>query len=409
MNSRHRDTRIHHRPGTPAGRRGAAHALIASMLIAFGMTIAFSIDFAYMQLVRTELRTATDAAAKAGAENLARTRDPDQAVAAAVQFASLNKVGGRDFQIRPSDVILGQAVAGQNGQWTFNPGMSPYNAVQVQSKVGGGGVFSQVELFFKSLTGRDGFSTSAKATAGRQDIEICLCLDRSQSMILRSDSNTYPSGNPLLYPRSYYPSTALQYDHSPPHPSLSRWSALRDAITVFLDEAGAAQSPPRTSLVTWSSATRQSYYPRLSSTDYTCDIPLPNASTFTWSSNRTAVADRMTALSAGPLIGNTKLSEGIDEAVRVLTGSNSLVQSNKVIILFTDGLWANCRHPEDAARDAASAGVVIHCVSMLTGSQTVLRNIASITGGSYNEATNAEQLRTTFRNLARTVSIVLTE
>jgi hypothetical protein len=46
---------------------------------------------------------------------------------------------------------------------------------------------------------------------------------------------------------------------------------------------------------------------------------------------------------------------------------------------------------------------------MLTGSQTVLRNIASITGGSYNEATNAEQLRTTFRNLARTVSIVLTE
>jgi Mg-chelatase subunit ChlD len=117
----------------------------------------------------------------------------------------------------------------------------------------------------------------------------------------------------------------------------------------------------------------------------------------------------MTSLSSGPLIGNTKLSDGIDEAVRVLTGSNSLVQSNKVIILFTDGVWANCRHPEDAARDAASAGVVIHCVSMLTVSQTVLRNIASITGGSYNEATNAEQLRTTFRNLARTVSIVLTE
>jgi uncharacterized membrane protein len=90
------------------------------MLVAFGITIAFSIDYAYMQLIRTELRTATDAAAKAGAENLARTRDPDQAVAAAVQFASLNKVGGRDFQIRPNDVVLGQAVAGQNGQWNFN-------------------------------------------------------------------------------------------------------------------------------------------------------------------------------------------------------------------------------------------------------------------------------------------------
>ncbi|MFN5197614.1 MAG: vWA domain-containing protein [Planctomyces sp.] len=409
MKSKRLNRQVCHHPHAASDRRGAAHALIASMLVAFGITIAFSIDYAYMQLIRTELRTATDAAAKAGAENLARTRDPDQAVAAAVQFASLNKVGGRDFQIRPNDVVLGQAVAGQNGQWNFNAGMSPYNAVQVQSKVGGSGIFSQVELFFKTLTGRDGFSTSAKATAGRQEIEICLCLDRSQSMILRSDSNAYPSGNPLLYPRSYYPSTAIQNDHSPPHPSLSRWAALRDAINVFLDEAGAAQSPPRTSLVTWSSAARQSYFPRLSSTDVSCDIPLPNASTFTWSSNRTAVADRMTSLSSGPLIGNTKLSDGIDEAVRVLTGSNSLVQSNKVIILFTDGVWANCRHPEDAARDAASAGVAIHCVSMLTGSQTVLRNIASITGGSYNEATNAEQLRTTFRNLARTVSIVLTE
>lgn len=403
--------RINRQEFNHADRRGAAHALIASMLVVFGITIAFSIDYAYMQLIRTELRTATDAAAKAGAENLASTRDPDQAVAAAMQFASLNKVGGRDFQIRSSDVILGQAVAGQNGQWTFNPGTSPYNAVQVKSNVGGTGIFSQVELFFESLTGQEGFSTKAQATAGRQDIEICLCLDRSQSMILRSDGNAYPltPANPLLYPRSYYPSTSFQYDHSPPHPSLSRFAALRDGISVFLDEAGAAQSPPRTSLVTWSSAARQSYYPRLTSTDVTCEIPLPSAATFNWSSNRNAISDRMTALSAAPLIGNTKMSDGIDEAVRVLTGSNGLVQSSKVIILFTDGVWANCRNPEDAARDAANAGIVIHCVSLLTGTQTVLRNIATITGGSYTEASNAEQLRTTFRNLARTVSIVLTE
>jgi hypothetical protein len=117
----------------------------------------------------------------------------------------------------------------------------------------------------------------------------------------------------------------------------------------------------------------------------------------------------MQALSNGPLIGGTKLSNGIDEAVLTLTGSNSLVQSNKIIILFTDGMWENCRPPEDAARDAANAGVVIHCVSLLTGSQQVLRNIATITGGSYTEASNATQLRTTFQNLARAVSIVLTD
>ena len=31
-------------------RRGAAHALIAAMLIVFGITVAFSIDFAYIHL-----------------------------------------------------------------------------------------------------------------------------------------------------------------------------------------------------------------------------------------------------------------------------------------------------------------------------------------------------------------------
>lgn len=390
-------------------RRGAAHALIAAMLIVFGITVAFSIDFAYMQLVRTELRSATDSAAKAGAENLARTRDPDQAIAAAVQFASLNKVGGRNFQIRPSDVILGQAIASLEGRWTFQPGITPYNAVRVQSKVGGAGIFAPVDLFFQSLTGKPAFSTTAQATAGRQDVEICLCLDRSMSMSLRADGFTYAAGNPLLYPRSYYPSTALQNDCSPPHPTLSRWAALRDAVNIFLTEAGSVQSPPRTSLVTWSSSMRQAYYPRLTSTEVTREVALPTATNFNWTSNRDAITQRMQALSNGPLIGGTKLSNGIDEAVLTLTGSNSLVQSNKIIILFTDGMWENCRPPEDAARDAANAGVVIHCVSLLTGSQQVLRNIATITGGSYTEASNATQLRTTFQNLARAVSIVLTD
>ena len=52
-------------------RRGAAHILITVMLLAFLVTGAMAIDFAYMQLIRTELRTATDAAAKAGACDIA--------------------------------------------------------------------------------------------------------------------------------------------------------------------------------------------------------------------------------------------------------------------------------------------------------------------------------------------------
>ena len=58
-------------------RRGAMIVMIAIMLVAFLVTLALSIDIAYMQLTRTELRTATDAAARAGAEALSREQDVD--------------------------------------------------------------------------------------------------------------------------------------------------------------------------------------------------------------------------------------------------------------------------------------------------------------------------------------------
>ena len=53
--------------GAAQDRRGAAHVLIAVMILAFLVSGAMAVDFAYMQLIRTELRSATDAAAKAGA------------------------------------------------------------------------------------------------------------------------------------------------------------------------------------------------------------------------------------------------------------------------------------------------------------------------------------------------------
>lgn len=55
--------------------------LICLMLVAFMVTVIFSVDVAYMQLVKSELRTATDAAAKAAAEALSRTQDVNAAIA----------------------------------------------------------------------------------------------------------------------------------------------------------------------------------------------------------------------------------------------------------------------------------------------------------------------------------------
>ncbi len=47
------------------------------MMIVFLATVAFSVDVAYMQLSKVQLRTATDAAARAAGESLSREQDLD--------------------------------------------------------------------------------------------------------------------------------------------------------------------------------------------------------------------------------------------------------------------------------------------------------------------------------------------
>src|SRR5690349_17552477 len=77
-----------------APRTGGMLALIAICLPLFIIAAAFAVDVAYMQLARTELRTATDAAARAGAKTLSMSQNQTTARAAAVAAAAKNKVAG---------------------------------------------------------------------------------------------------------------------------------------------------------------------------------------------------------------------------------------------------------------------------------------------------------------------------
>lgn len=392
-------------------RRGAAHVLIAAMLFTFLVAAAWMVDVAYMQLVRTELRTATDAAAKAGAEALARLQNGDAAKNAAVYYASQNKVGGKSFQISPSDVTLGRVTGQNNGTWTFTANATPFNSVRVNAKIGNGGATPAIPLFFGTALGHGTFSTSQQATAGQQEVEVCLCLDRSGSMMfdMTGEEYSYTSNNPLLFPSSHYPSTMYRNFCSPPHPTTCRWAELMRAITIFLNEAGQFQYPPRTALVTWSSAYTLPYYPRYSYTTVDTDLALPAQANFSWSSNRSSIESALALRTSRPVAGGTNLSAGLDRAVQVLTGNNGRPLSNKVIILLTDGVWNAGRDPVLAAQDAAAAGITVHIVSMLTGTQASLTQAAAITGGQYYATSNATQLQQAFRDLARSLPIVLTD
>lgn len=151
------------------------------------------------------------------------------------------------------------------------------------------------------------------------------------------------------------------------------------------------------------------YYPYTSYTLVDTDYDLPASGSFNWSTNRTAVENVIATRSTRAIGGGTTCSAGIDRAVQVLTGTNGRALSNKVIILLTDGQWNAGRDPVLAAQDAAAAGITIHCVSMLTSTQSTLTQVASITGGQYYATQNAAQLQQAFRDLAKQLPIVLTD
>lgn len=405
-------------PKSPVSpRRGAAQVMIALMLFVFAIMSAFMIDFAYMQLIRGQARMVADSAARAGAEALVRTRDPNLAVQAAMDIAGRNEVGGRPFALSSSDVVLGQSIAASNGTWDFTPGAMPYNSVRVTSRVRHDSPFGAAPLFFGGVTGIDDFQTRAQATAGEQPVEICLCLDRSLSMSQEAIvSFRWPAGNDLLYPLFHYNgSLAACYQHSPPHRSISRWAVLRSALDIFFQECAKAVNPPRVALVTFSSTATQIRHPFLTYSTTSVDVPMPTGAGVTWESNLSQLQTAISNRSNLPLAGSTNTVAGLQDAVNVCTGATGRVQARKVIILMTDGAHDAGASPVPAANNAAAAGITVHCVSMLLARQTALEQVAAITGGKYYvtglSSTSSQQsfteLQAAFKDIANQIPIVL--
>lgn len=393
-----------------ANRTGVSAILIVAMLFVFVVSAALTVDISYMQLVRTELRAATDAAAKAGAEALARTESQREATRAAKRYASLNKVGGRTFKISKHDVKFGRVVANGAGRYQFSENATPANAISIVGKVGGGARTSAIPLFFAKSLGHNDFTTSHSATASQQDVEVCLALDRSGSMLfdLTGVDWSYPRNNPRL--SSWWRwGTLWRNNLSPPNPNGSRWAVLQSAVDVFLQEAGNNDLPPRVGLVSWGADYTMPIAPGTVFKSATVDFALPDKNSSNWNNNSLRIEKAIDNLSVKPMMGGTNMSAGIDAAVAELTKSQASTLANKIIILLSDGVWNSGRDPIDAARDARDAGIVVHSVSLLSRDQATLKDVARITGGKFYATTDEQELRAAFLELARTLPIILTD
>ena len=153
--------------------------MIAVLLLVFLAAVAFSVDVAYMQLTQTRLRTATDAAARAGGEALARLQDVPSARQAAKDLAAANLVAGEPLILDDGDIVFGSSDRDADGAWTFTPGGEPVNALRVYGRRTADSASGAVGLFFGRIFGVSTFEPTQTASVVRFDRDICLVVDRS--------------------------------------------------------------------------------------------------------------------------------------------------------------------------------------------------------------------------------------
>ena len=366
--------------------------LLALMLIVFLVTVVFSVDVAYMQMVRTQLRCATDASAHAGSEALSRTQDSDSARAAAIRVAGKNLVGGASLVLHPmNDIAFGNSDTGSTGRWEFVAGRNPFNSIQVFGRRTEESESGVVGLFFAKVLGHDSFELELTATATHQDREVCLVMDRSGSMAwdLSGIGNSYPPWTPAdANPRFL-----------PPHPTLSRWAAAEGALDVFLDELELTQPIETVGLVTYGAAGIINGR-TFNDADINADL----------AGNYTVIRGAMDAVGNDFIVGYTNIGAGIDLGREVLNGPAARPLAAKTMVVLTDGIWNRGRDPVLAAQEAANDNIAIHTVTFSSGANiSDMRRVAEIGGGQHYHAPDEAALRAAFREIARTLPVVITD
>lgn len=361
--------------------------MIAVMLIAFLATLALSIDIAYMQLTRTELRTATDAAARAGAEALSRDQSIGLARKAIKRAAARNFVAGAPLQLQNQDIIFGSSKLQADGSWKFEAGGTPTNAVRVLGRRTDDSQSGSVSLFFGRVFGRDSFEPVQEAVASQLERDICIVMDRSGSMAFDL------SGVEWSYPPDGQYCTR-------PHPTLSRWAAAAAAVEVFLDEIGKTKQDEQVGFVTYASPGTWCRG-RYNAADIEIEL----------TPNFTRVAMAVLARGRHPIPGGTSISAGIDKGIDVLTNPDTArIHAVKTMIVLTDGIHNWGPAPINSAYVAKDRAITIHTITFSDGAdQTQMQEVAEATGGQHYHAPDAQALLDIFKQIAATLPVMLTE
>lgn len=376
-------------PPRRARRRGVVVVLCAFLIPVAAVLAAFAVDLAWIELTRVELRAATDAAARTGAEWVSLERGVPAARLAAIEVAARNTVAGDPLRLRRRDVRFGGfTFDAATGRYAFDPSGRPRTACRVVGGRNGRNADGPVNLFFGNLLGVNSFETELPATAIALDRDIALVVDRSYSM---------------AYDVAFAGDGAWVDSCGPLGPT-TRMAVMSRAVDQFLSELRRTNARELVSLSTFSSRANRS-----------CSAG--NEIVFDVADTRVALTDRYRRVGrevAGFLEtgtdGNTAIGEGLRFGLETLRQAGARPEAAKTVVITTDGIHNYGEPPIGPARDAAAENVTVHTITFSPAADIArMEQVARVTGGIHVHADTTDDLVDAFRIIARTVPVVLAE
>lgn len=406
-------------------RRGNVLGLMAVLLPILAVLSAFCINCAQMQLTRTELMIATDAAARAAGRTFSELQTVYDAKQAAMITAALNDVGGEPLQLETHDAAgeiefgVADQPNGLTGRYHFNviptseieSGETIASSVRIVGRRESGSLSGRVPLYIPGLLNANDFSTVQSAVAMQVDRDISLVLDRSGSME-EIDWN-WPSGTSpwnrstkragveagLLYRRrgEYYytagnDSTSYQQWAWEEHYGLgpaptSPWQDLIEAVNAFLNVLDATSQEEQVSVSSYA-------------TSATLDAWLEK--------DFDVVRNTVGNLDTG---GWTAIGDGMSEGIQTLLEASARPYAAKTMVVMTDGIHNTGSNPDDVARELMSSyNLTIHTVTFGAGAdQDLMRQVADIGGGNHYHAATGAELVEIFEEIANNLPTILTK
>lgn len=389
---------------TMSQRQGAILVLFCVLLPIILLIAGFGLYIAKAQLLRSELRTATDFAARAGAKRLSLDQSQSSAIAAAIDTASRNNVSGNGLALDASDITLGESrqLGGRLSRFEFSPGGNQLNSVRVDGNIAAN---DPVIGLFGRLAGIPVQDYRLPATATNLDRDICVVIDRSGSMTQPVNS----TNNGTLEPCG-------------PLASDTRFAALSRAVDAFIDELNATPQDELICLASYSSPVniRCRCCPGggqpCSQTSTRCRgatshfITFPQASIHSnLSSNAAALRGPIDGMMQQGIGGSTAIGSGLAAGLQAVKGPGARPFAFPTVVLMTDGNHNRGTSPDVIAQQAATDGIVVHTITFSRGAnQSLMRTVAQITGGTHRHADNERDLTEAFREIARSLPVMLT-